>query len=68
MALNLSILMWRYKHLGHAANECGTGAINAAAEVGIYAIGDSYDQYTLAPYHEMESSIPDDVKQLMENE
>lgn len=96
--------------IGHAANECGTGAINAAAEAGIYAIGDSYDQYglapeailtsaiynvpelikiavtdikedafegvvkslgmaegivELAPYHELESSIPEDVKQLV---
>lgn len=96
--------------IGHAANECGTGALNAAAEAGIYAIGDSYDQYALAPqtiltsaiynvpelvktaitdikegsfegavkelgmaegivelapYHEMESNIPDDVKQLI---
>lgn len=96
--------------IGHSANECGTGAINAAAEAGIYAIGDSYDQYALAPqailtsaiynvpaliktavtdikegsfegvvkalgmaegivelapYHEMESNIPDTVKQLI---
>ena len=96
--------------IGHCANECGTGALNAAAEAGIFAIGDSYDQYALAPqtiltsaiynvpeliktaitdiqegsfegvvkelgmadgivelapYHEMEDSIPDDVKQLI---
>lgn len=33
----------------HCANESGTGAINAAKDAGIYAIGDSYDQYELAP-------------------
>ena len=32
----------------HCANESGTGAINAAKEAGIYAIGDSYDQ-SMAP-------------------
>ena len=97
--------------LGHCANECGTGALNAAEEAGIYATGDSYDQYELAPkailtsaiynvpeliktavtdiqegnfegtvkqlgmaegivelapYHDMESVIPDDVKALIE--
>lgn len=97
--------------IGHCANECGTGAINAAAEAGIYATGDSYDQYELAPdtiltsaiynvpqlikaaiqdiiddkfegtikemgmaegivelapYHDLESVIPDDVKALID--
>ncbi len=33
----------------HCANESGTGAINAAKEAGIYAIGDSYDQSSMAP-------------------
>lgn len=41
----------------HCANECGTGAINAAAEAGIYAIGDSYDQHELAPETILTSSI-----------
>lgn len=35
--------------IGHCANECGTGAINAATDAGIYATGDSYDQNVLAP-------------------
>lgn len=43
--------------IGHCANECGTGAINAAAEAGIYAIGDSYDQNSLAPDTVLTSAI-----------
>lgn len=35
--------------VGHCANECGTGAINAAKEAGIFATGDSFDQNELAP-------------------
>ncbi len=41
----------------HCANECGTGAINAAKDAGIYAIGDSYDQHELAPETILTSSI-----------
>ena len=43
--------------IGHCANECGTGAINAAAEAGIYAMGDSYDQNSLAPETILTSAI-----------
>lgn len=43
--------------IGHCANECGTGAINAAAEAGVYATGDSYDQNSLAPETILTSAI-----------
>ncbi len=43
--------------IGHSANESGTGAINAAAEAGIYAIGDSYDQNAMAPETILTSAI-----------
>lgn len=43
--------------LGHCANECGTGAINAAQEAGIYATGDSFDQSSLAPQTILTSAI-----------
>lgn len=43
--------------IGHCANECGTGAINAAADAGIYATGDSYDQNSLAPDTILTSAI-----------
>lgn len=43
--------------IGHCANECGTGAINAAADAGLYAIGDSYDQNSLAPDTILTSAI-----------
>ena len=51
--------------MGHCANESGTGAINAAKEAGIYAIGDSYDQSVLAPEIIMTSAIYN-VPQLIE--
>lgn len=51
--------------IGHSANECGTGAINAAADNGIFAIGDSYDQSSLAPDTILSSNIYD-VPQLIE--
>lgn len=35
--------------IGHCANECGNGAIQAAQEAGIYATGSSYDQAFMAP-------------------
>lgn len=41
----------------HCANACGTGAINAAIEAGIYCQGDSYDQQSLAPDNMLESAI-----------
>ncbi|MEL7648858.1 MAG: BMP family protein [Sedimentibacter sp.] len=41
----------------HCANECGTGAINSAKDAGIYVIGDSYDQYELAPGTILTSAI-----------
>ena len=43
--------------IGHDANECGTGALNAAKEAGIYATGDSYDQHELAPETILTSSV-----------
>lgn len=43
--------------IGHCANECGTGALNAAQDAGIYATGDSYDQYELAPKAILTSAI-----------
>ncbi|MDD3221096.1 MAG: BMP family ABC transporter substrate-binding protein [Clostridia bacterium] len=43
--------------IAHDANECGTGAINAAKAAGIYATGDSYDQHELAPETILTSSI-----------
>ncbi len=43
--------------IGHCANECGTGAINAAADASIYAFGDSYDQHELAPNTILTSGI-----------
>ncbi len=41
----------------HCANESGTGAINSAKDAGIYAIGDSYDQYELAPQTILTSAL-----------
>lgn len=35
--------------LYHVANQAGTGVINAAAESGIYVMGNSYDQTSIAP-------------------
>lgn len=35
--------------IGHCANESGTGALNAAADAGLFSTGDSYDQSSLAP-------------------
>ena len=43
--------------IAHDANECGTGAINAAKDAGIYATGDSYDQHELAPETILTSSM-----------
>lgn len=43
--------------IGHCANECGTGAINAATDAGIYAFGDSFDQHELAPNTILTSGI-----------
>lgn len=43
--------------IGHCANECGTGAIDAAKKAGIYATGDSYDQNKLAPETVLSSAI-----------
>ena len=41
----------------HCANACGTGAINAAVDAGIYCQGDSYDQSSLAPDNMLDSAI-----------
>jgi basic membrane protein A len=49
----------------HCANESGTGAINAAKDAGIYVIGDSYDQYELAPETILTSALYN-VPQLVE--
>lgn len=43
--------------IGHCANESGTGALNAAADAGIYATGDSYDQSSLAPTTVLSSAV-----------
>ena len=51
--------------IGHCANECGTGAINAAADAGIYATGDSYDQSSLGPNTILTSAVYN-VPQLIE--
>src|SRR5699024_3800412 len=51
--------------IGHCANECGTGAINAAADAGIYATGDSYDQSSLGTQTILTSAVYN-VPQLIE--
>ena len=43
--------------LYHSANQAGTGVINAAKEAGIYALGDSYDQNSIAPDTVVASTI-----------
>lgn len=41
----------------HCANACGTGAINAAIDAGIWCQGDSYDQSSLAPENMVDSAL-----------
>ena len=43
--------------IGHCANESGTGAINAAADAGLFSTGDSYDQSSLAPTSVLTSAV-----------
>ena len=43
--------------VAHDANECGNGAIFAAQEAGVWAMGDSYDQHELAPETVLTSSM-----------
>ena len=43
--------------IAHDANECGNGAIFAAQEAGVWAMGDSYDQHELAPETVLTSSM-----------
>ena len=43
--------------VAHDANECGNGAIFAAQEAGVWAMGDSYDQHELAPKTVLTSSM-----------
>ena len=43
--------------IGHDANECGNGAILAAQEAGVWAMGDSYDQHDLAREPVLTSSM-----------
>lgn len=43
--------------LYHSANQAGTGVINAAKAAGIYALGDSYDQNSIAPDTVISSTI-----------
>lgn len=43
--------------IGHCANESGTGALNAAADAGLFSTGDSYDQSSLAPTSVLSSAV-----------